>query len=76
MTLHIITYDYTYGMALLLLHDITLHPLHQMCLSRRAFAGHQYLEYEQQRCPRNPGASVYGLVNSGTCFEAAQYRAN
>ena len=25
-------------------------------LSRRAFAGHQYLEYEPQKCQRNPGA--------------------
>jgi hypothetical protein len=40
------------------------------------FAGHKYLEYEQQRYPRNPGASGYGRVHSGTWFEAAQYRAN
>ena len=45
-------------------------------LSRRAFAGHQYLEYEPQRCPRNPGARGFGRVNSGSWFEAAQYRAN
>jgi len=45
-------------------------------LSRRAFAGHQYFEYEEQECPRNPGARGYGRVNSGTWFEAAQMRAN
>lgn len=45
-------------------------------LSRRAFAGHQYLEYEPQKCPRNPGARGFGRVNSGTWFEAAQLRAN
>ena len=45
-------------------------------LSRRAFAGHQYLEYEPQKCPRNPRARGFGRVNSGTWFEAAQYRAN
>jgi hypothetical protein len=33
-------------------------------LSRRAFAGHQYLEYEPQKCPRNQGASGFCLVNS------------
>ena len=45
-------------------------------LSRRALAGHQYLQYEPQRCPRNPGARRFGRVNSGSWFEAAQYRAN
>jgi hypothetical protein len=45
-------------------------------LSRRAFAGHQYLEYEPQKCPRNPGARGFCRVNSGTWFEAAQLRAN
>ena len=42
----------------------------------RLFAGHQYLEYEPQKCPRNPGARGFGRVNSGTWFEAAQLRAN
>ena len=32
--------------------------------------------YEEQECPRNPGARGYGRVNSGTWFEAAQMRAN
>jgi len=45
-------------------------------LSRRAFAGRQYFEYEPQKCPRNPDARGYGRVNSGTWFEAAQLRAN
>ena len=45
-------------------------------LSRRAFAGHQYFEYEEKECPRNPGARGYGRVNSGTWFEAAQMWAN
>ncbi len=45
-------------------------------LSRRAFAGHQYLEYEPQKCPRNQGANGFCRVNSGTWFEAAQLRAN
>ena len=45
-------------------------------LSRRAFAGRQYFEYEPQKCPRNPDARGYGRVNSGTWFEAAQLLAN
>jgi len=45
-------------------------------LSRRAFAGHQYFEYEPQKCPRNPGVRGFGRVNSGTWFEGAQLRAN
>jgi hypothetical protein len=40
-----------------------LHSLHRMC-TPPAFAGHQYLEYEQQRCLRNPGARGYGRENS------------
>jgi hypothetical protein len=47
-------------------------------LSRRAFAGHQCLEYEPQKRPRNSGASGFSRVNSRTWFdsEAAQLRAD
>jgi len=60
-------------------HPVTWFPFTECVrpqLSRRAFAGHQYLEYEPQKCPRNPGARGFGRVNSGTWFEAAQLRAN
>ena len=46
------------------------------CSTIKPLATDQYLEYEQQQCPRNPGARGFGRVKSGSWFEAVQYRAN
>ena len=77
--LHSLTLDY---MCYIFLHDFTcslsdnIHYIpftecvkHQ--LSRQVFTGYQYLKYEPQKCPRTPGASGFGGVNSETWFEGS-----
>ena len=62
----------------IILHYVPFTQCVKRQLSRRAFAQlcRAHLEYEPQKCPRNPGAFGFCKVNSGTWFEAALFRAN